>query len=44
MRTLLAIILAFLAAGCASDGLDPVFDGGVYDPVFGAAEAPAETG
>lgn len=44
MRTVIAFCLAFLAAGCASDGRDPVFDGGVYDPIYGAAEVPAERG
>ena len=42
MRTLLAAGMLALLAACASDGLDPVFDDGLYDDgIYGAA--PAET-
>ena len=44
MRTMIAICMALLATGCANR-LDPVFDGGVYDPIYGAAgEGSAERG
>lgn len=40
MRVILALCLLAIASGC-SNRLDPVFDGGVYDPIYGATDQEA---